>query len=506
MVAQRDEDLRVLREYAEFWKIPYSLAPASREDDVVVNSGPMREAETYGDASVIVSPSGREDFRRTAHQFNLQFSSREVCIRLPVAPGISASLTATVNQFQGPRLEPEMLLEGTPILSRVEGTQVHLLSLDLVSEYSNRVYGLLEEAPCLRFRLISKLPFSYRTIPPFLRNLSFRSPQGSPEMTEEKLGPVEGLRAIFLASLLAVSKYPIPLIGFWRRGKSYALAVTHDVETKRGLNVGTPQLLRMEGRLGVRSSWTLSSERYPLSAKVLGNLAQAGEICAHDTRHDGRLILLDLDGKVERLKRCRNSLEASSQTRVRGFRSPLLQHSRELVTAIGRAGYAFDSSVPSWEILSPTSLKPHGVGTVFPFYVNGVLEIPVSLPQDHQLLRVEGLKPPQAVERLLKLSRWIRGIGGPCVLLVHPDYEFGRPENEAEYQRLLETFLEDDECELMTLGEMSEWWTRRRSVSIDTSDGYVSIRSQGNTVPSDDFQLQIITGYGPEGFKVESLS
>jgi len=65
---------------------------------------------------------------------------------------------------------------------------------------------------------------------------------------------------------------------------------------------------------------------------------------------------------------------------------------------------------PSWEILSPTSLKPHGVGTIFPFEINGILEIPVSLPQDHQLIRVAGQRPSAAVDTLLRLSTWIRGL------------------------------------------------------------------------------------------------
>src|SRR5438309_8573732 len=153
-------------------------------------------------------------------------------------------------------------------------------------------------------------------------------------------------------------------------------------------------------------------------------LKNSGEIGAHDTKHDGRLAFLNINEKTRRLKECKDRLEHLTGRQVRGFRAPLLQHSQQLTESASRAGFDYDSSCPSWEILSPTSLRAHGVGTIFPFESNGILEIPVSLPQDHQLIRIAGQRPSAAVDLLLRLSSWIRGLAGPCVLLVHPDYEF----------------------------------------------------------------------------------
>jgi hypothetical protein len=463
---------------------------------------PRTEAKTS--AGVIMFPTGPEDSRDIAKEYGLTLRTRDTLLRLPVSPDVSLSIRTTVNEFSGPRIEAVISDGETAVLSKIHDTRVHLSSVDLVSEYERLVSGGLEEAPSRKFRLVTKFPFSYRAIPSFIRNRAFRAPDAVTELTEDKLSPVECLRAVFLASLVVSTGLAIPRIAFWRRGKSHALAITHDVETKLGLEEGAGRCADMESKLGVRSTWNIPSERYPLSSQLLISLASAGEVGGHDTKHDGRLIFESFENKVERVGRCKSRLESLCKKEVRGFRSPLLQHGRELLGALGKAGYMYDSSAPSWEPLSPTSLRPHGVGTVFPFFVSGMLEIPVSLPQDHQLIRVSGLATSEAVEELFRVSRWVRGVGGACVLLVHPDYEFGQPENMEEYYRLLEKFKLDPECEILTLGELAEWWTHRANSRIETRNGNVSIQYGDKDWPAD-LELELVTGYGRDGFKVSRL-
>src|SRR2546422_11385199 len=102
-------------------------------------------------------------------------------------------------------------------------TRVHLSSVDLVSEYERLVTGGLEDAPSRKFRLVTKFPFSYRAIPSFIRNRAFRTPDAVTEFTEDKLYPVEFLRAVFLASLVVAAGLAIPRITVWRQGKSHAI-------------------------------------------------------------------------------------------------------------------------------------------------------------------------------------------------------------------------------------------------------------------------------------------
>ena len=501
---EQDREVQVLREYAEFWKIPYLAGSSDEANQILISTGmiPLAEAKTH--ACVIMLPSGPEDSRNIAEEYDFVLKTRETLLRLPVGPDVSVAIRTRLNEFSGAGIEPVISDGETPVLSKIRDTRVHLSSVDLVTDYERLITEGLEEVASRRFRLVTKFPFSYQVIPSFIRNRVFRAPRAGLELTEDKLSPVECLRVIFLASLVVATGRAIPRIAFWRKGKSHALAITHDVETKLGLEDGAGRCAEVESKLGVRSTWNVPSERYPLSSQLLISLAAAGEVGGHDTKHDGRLIFESLENKVERVARCKSRLESLSKKEVRGFRSPLLQHGRELLDALGKAGYQYDSSVPSWEPLSPTSLKPHGVGTVFPFFVSGMLEIPVSLPQDHQLTRVTGLTVSESVQELFAVSKSIRGVGGACVLLVHPDYEFGQPENTEEYHRLLEKFKSDPECEIVTMGELAKWWTHRASSHIETRNGSISIRYGDKDWPGD-LELELVTSYGRDGFRVARL-
>ncbi len=208
---------------------------------------------------------------------------------------------------------------------------------------------------------------------------------------------------------------------------------------------------------------------------------------------------------LERVSRCREKLAVTGKTSVLGFRSPLLQHNSELLFAVRKAGYTYDSSVPSWEALSPTSLRPHGIGTVFPIELDGLVEVPVSLPQDHQLIKIQGLSPKEAVGRLLDNSKWIARIGGVCVILVHPDYEFGTREYQPEYERLLIEFRNDPECDIMSLKEISDWWRKRSNAHVEISNGLPRIGSAGDGSEVDDLQLEAVVGYDGNGFKTQLI-
>ena len=497
-----DNDLSILSEYAAFWKVPYTLRSQIDGKPIFFTSSPWKEIDTQDYQPVIISPTRIEGAREIARHFGLDVTFKETPVRLPISPGVSVSLQTRLYQFSGPDLEP-VLKDGENILvNKILGSAVFILSVDLVSEYHRLMYGRMDENPNWRFRLLTRMPFSYRLIPSSIRNRFFKAKRSVTAFREELLGPIEFLRSLFLASLAIASKDPIPIIGFWRRGKSYALAVSHDVETQLGLEDGAGRLIEVEKELGIRSTWNLPTNRYPLSSQLVIALAQNGEVGGHDTKHDGRLFFAGITDKLDRVKRCRERLEFLSRRPVRGFRAPLLQHSRELVETLGKAGYEYDSSMPSWEPLSPTSLKPHGVGTVFPFLISGLVEIPVSMPQDHQLIRVGGLGVAAAVDQLLEVSRWIRKTGGACVLLVHPDYEFGQEEGRDEYLRLLTSFRSDPACDIMTLGEMARWWIYRQESYID-EEGMINTRSDENKNAIGELELELVMGYGLDGFKME---
>lgn len=494
-------DLSVLRDFAEFWKIPYQTGPADNSQATMTTevAGPRESAGV-----VIIAPRA-DSSEQVARALRLEHNVKKTRLSVRCGPGTDVSIDAEFNEFSGPTLQPVLTSEHTTILSRVEGTKIYLCGVDIVGEYSQRIFGGFEDHPTVRFRLVTKMPFSYKAVPQFLRDRSFRNPEGLSLLTPENLGPVEFLRTLFLA-ILVLAVGPVPRVKFWKNGKSFGLSVSHDVETARGLEQGASRLLSVEKELGLKSTWNVPSNRYPLSPNSLERLTVSGEIGGHDTTHDGRLLLVDMHRKVLRLRSCREALEELSGVRVRGFRAPLLQHNSQLAEAEMIAGYDYDSSIPSWEVLSPTSMKPHGVGTVFPFETHGLLEIPVSLPQDHQLIRVVGQDPASAVDSVLRISKWIKGIGGACVLLVHPDYEFAEDEYVSEYRRLLSQFTEDKTCQIMTLGEMADWWNLRRTARWDLSDGQASLISDMDGRDLSELETEFVVGFDENGFATRPMS
>lgn len=494
--SDKQTDAIILKEFAEFWKIPYSMVAANENRPMVIsgNSGGIAKARNR---TVILTPRGRDSAKEIADQYGLQFSTRNSVIKLPVKPDADVSIKTDTYEFSGASLEPVIRSAESVVLFKLRESEVYLLSLDIVEEYSKRVLTGFEENPSWKFRMASKLPFSYQAIPRFIRDRSFQTSNGVEEIDELRLGPVECVRTLFLASLVKALG-PVPRVGFWKKGRRFAMAVTHDVESEKGLNKGAPALIEIEQSLGIKSTWNLPSERYPISSESLALIKKSGEIGAHDTKHDGRLVLLNFRSKIKRLQDCKDRLERLTNMPVSGFRAPLLQHSPELADAEAKAGFAYDSSCPSWEILSPTSLRPHGAGTVFPFEVSGILEIPVSLPQDHQLIRVAGQSPSEAVDLLLRYARWIKSVGGPCVFLIHPDYEFAT-EDTHEYRRLLENFASDPECDIVTMKELSDWWKLRTQVRWDISEGNQSL-TRLNDSETSELETSIVTGYGSAGF------
>ncbi len=157
----------ILRDYAEFWKIPWQ-GKAKQDDQHTI----FRTDDSVAPArnvTVIVSPRGREVAERIARDHGLTIDWKEARITLPVAPDATVRLKAVTHQFSGPNLESVLRSGDISILSHIRGTGIYLLAVDLVGEYARRVYGGFVDKPSRRFWLATKLPFSYQSIPRFIR-------------------------------------------------------------------------------------------------------------------------------------------------------------------------------------------------------------------------------------------------------------------------------------------------------------------------------------------------
>jgi hypothetical protein len=264
----------------------------------------------------------------------------------------------------------------------------------------------------------------------------------------------------WLLSLLAeVRGGPVPWLDMWPRGRSWALVLTHDVETDVGYR--NLHLLRdAERSAGFRSSWNFVPERYDVEESVLQGLRDDGcEIGVHGLRHDGH----DLGSRRllrQRLPAIRRYAERWGAV---GFRSPATQRDWGLMPELG---FDYDSSYTDTDPYEP---QPGGCCTYLPYFNEQQVELPITLPQDHTLFTI--LRHTDGDLWVAK-ARHLRDRAGMALVLVHPDYASDSCLAGA-WRRLLEEFSDDDTAWQALPREVADWWRRRASSTIrETGAGW----------------------------------
>jgi peptidoglycan/xylan/chitin deacetylase (PgdA/CDA1 family) len=212
--------------------------------------------------------------------------------------------------------------------------------------------------------------------------------------------------------------------------------ITHDIESEKGLRRAL-RLKEIEEKYEIESTWFLLTEEYILDKKIVKRLAEKGEIALHGDKHEANFYSLKKDEIVERLKKGKEKLEEIVEKEVVGFRAPLLQYSKKMLEAVSEAGFHYDSSAPAWEPLNPLTMKQDGIELLNPIKINGLIEVPVTIVQDHQMLYILKFKTKQAIEQWIEKINEIRKLGGMSLLLVHSDYELASDKGMILYEDLL---------------------------------------------------------------------
>ncbi|UCF30252.1 MAG: hypothetical protein JSV26_09300 [bacterium] len=201
----------------------------------------------------------------------------------------------------------------------------------------------------------------------------------------------------------------------WPGDKRFALVLTHDVESEKGLN-RCRDLVEVERARGFRSSFNFVAKKYAVPADLRRHLGETGfEVGVHGLYHDGKKFnsLKVFNSRVPEINRYLREWEAT------GFRAPSMHCNLEW---IGRLDIQYDMSTFDTDPFEP---KSKGVGTIFPFVVppangrNGFVELPYTLPQDFTLFIVMGEGDCGIWKRKLD---WIAENGGMALINVHPDY------------------------------------------------------------------------------------
>ncbi|MGC8811056.1 MAG: glycosyltransferase [bacterium] len=145
----------------------------------------------------------------------------------------------------------------------------------------------------------------------------------------------------------------------WPEGKKFALVLTHDVESEKGLEK-VIELAKLEESMGFRSSFNFVAEDYEVPQEIIDYLKTHGfEIGIHGLNHKGNIFKSYRDFK----KRVPKINEYLKKWGAVGFRAPSMYHN---LNWVGELNIEYDSSTFDTVPFEP---QPDAVGTIFPFLV-----------------------------------------------------------------------------------------------------------------------------------------
>ena len=212
----------------------------------------------------------------------------------------------------------------------------------------------------------------------------------------------------------------------WPEGKKFALVLTHDVETIKGVERVT-RVAELEKGLGFRSSFNFIAEEYPVPHDLIKYLKDEGfEVGLHGLNHNGNLF----ESKKKFQKQAPRINQYLKDWGVTGFRTPIMYHNLDWMHDLN---IEYDSSTFDTDPFEP---QPDGMETIFPFWVSGkdgrrgYVELPYTLSQDFTLFVLMG---EEGIDIWKKKLDWIAEKGGMALFITHPDYmNIGNKNSEIE--------------------------------------------------------------------------
>jgi hypothetical protein len=127
-------------------------------------------------------------------------------------------------------------------------------------------------------------------------------------------------------------------------------------------------------------------------------------------------------------------------------------------------GFDYDSSFPDTDPYEP---MPGGCCSWLPFFIDELVELPITLPQDHTLFVI--LRQRDETMWVQK-AELLRGRGGMALLDTHPDYLLDASVLRA-YGAFLERHAGDPTAWRALPREVSAWWRRRAASRLEQRNG-----------------------------------
>jgi peptidoglycan/xylan/chitin deacetylase (PgdA/CDA1 family) len=259
---------------------------------------------------------------------------------------------------------------------------------------------------------------------------------------------VEHQRAELRRQIAEAGGEAVSFLHHWPDAMRAAVVLTHDVEGPAGIEK-IPQIREMERRHGFVSAWYFVAEDYPIPAGLFDGLKADGcEVGLHGIHHDGKLFT-DRDAFESNLPAIHRYLKAWD---VVGFRSPATHRNADWMPELG---CLYDSSFSD---SSPFEPQRGGCCSILPYFLDDLVELPMTLLMDHTLWEVLREDSPRT---WIDKARWVIDNHGLVNLLVHPDY-VTTPERARCYEEFL-AFLASEDGLWHTLPRVVAGWWRERA-------------------------------------------
>jgi len=262
----------------------------------------------------------------------------------------------------------------------------------------------------------------------------------------------------------------IPFIWFWPEGASSCAIMTHDVETQAGLR-HCLALMDTDAVFGMPAAYQMVPEdRYCVSSAFLDEIKGRGfEVNIQDLNHDG---LLFRDEREFR-RRAKKINAYAKQFGARGFRSGALYRNSDWLRALR---FEYDMSVPNVAHLDP---QRGGCCTVFPYFIDEILELPLTTTQDYSLFHILNQHSLDLWKQQVEL---IQRKNGLISFITHPDY-LRNAAARSLYRRLLSYLADKREHERVWItspGELNDWWRQRAQLRIVEDETHWRIDGPGS--------------------------
>ena len=137
-------------------------------------------------------------------------------------------------------------------------------------------------------------------------------------------------------------------------------------------------------------------------------------------------------------------------------------------------GFDYDTSYHDTAPYEPT---PGGCCSYFPYLNESMVELPITLPQDHTIFAI--LQHPDEQVWTQKAAH-VRDRRGMVLVLTHPDYA-DDPRLVEGYRRLLDSVHGDPSVWRALPREVSAWWRRRADSTVEQADAGWRIRGPAMT-------------------------